>query len=77
MTDAAGLTAELREQVLVHLGDRLSQGEVLVSGKQFVNAAEEGFLALTGEPVGDQVRTQLGGTCGSCQRGGSYAAAGA
>ncbi len=59
MTDAAGLTAELREQVLVHLGDRLSQGEVLVSGKQFVNAAEEGFLALTGEPVGDQVRTQL------------------
>ena len=51
MTDAAGLTAELREQVLVHLGDRLIQGEVLVSGKQFVNAAEEGFLTLTGEPV--------------------------
>jgi hypothetical protein len=51
VTDAAGLTAELREQVLVHLGDRLSQGEVLVSGKQFVNAAEEGFLTLTGEPV--------------------------
>ena len=65
MTDAAGLTAELREQVLVHLGDRLSQGEVLVSGKQFVNAAEEGFLALTGEPVEVDIVTEaLPSVCG-------------
>lgn len=58
MTDGT-LTPELREQLLVYLGDRLSTGEVLVTPEQFVGAAEEGYAMLSGATADDAVRQQL------------------
>lgn len=56
---AADLAPELRAKLLEYLGDRLSTGEVLVMPEQFAKATEEGFIALTGEAVTDQIRQEL------------------
>lgn len=66
MTDGAAegiktteLAPELRAQLLVYLGDRLTTGDVIIMAEQFAKAAEEGFVTLTGETVTDQIRQAL------------------
>ena len=59
MADRAELTPALREQLLIYLGDRLQTGEVLITAGQFASAVEEGFVALVGGEVDEQMRRQL------------------
>jgi hypothetical protein len=59
VTEATQLTPAAGEQLLVYLGDRLQTGEVLVTAEQFVHALEEGYVALVGGEVDDNLRQQL------------------
>ncbi|MFP6644891.1 MAG: hypothetical protein VCF24_15220 [Candidatus Latescibacterota bacterium] len=82
MTDGAAegiktteLAPELRAQLLVYLGDRLTTGDVIIMAEQFAKAAEEGFVTLTGETVTDQIRQALAQFV-AADNGGSDAVAG-
>ncbi|MCC7262130.1 MAG: hypothetical protein IT369_06370 [Candidatus Latescibacteria bacterium] len=56
------LSAELRDQLLARVSERLQGGEVLVSTGHFVKAFEEEYLQLKGQDPTAELRAQFGST---------------
>lgn len=58
-TPSQALSAELRDQLLARVSDRLQAGEVLVATGHFVKAFEEEYLQLEGEEPVPELRSQF------------------
>jgi len=56
---AGGLSEELRDQILDHLGTRLAAGDILVTADQLHAAAFEGYEQLAGKTADETARAEL------------------